>query len=84
MPEPFSLSIGLTVIAIALAAAFAPQGNFNSVVTSWFTGMFGILAFALQMILILATGFAIADAPLVKKGLSALASTVTTPTRRPP
>jgi short-chain fatty acids transporter len=81
MPEPFSLSIGLTVIAIILAVAFAPQAGFNTIVTSWFTGMFGIFAFALQMILILATGFAIADAPPIQKALTALASKVKNPTQ---
>ena len=44
-------------------------------------GTFNILAFALQMILILATGYAIADAPIVQRGLRTLATKADTPAR---
>jgi short-chain fatty acids transporter len=81
MPDPFVLSIGLTLLVVLMAAGFAPKGDLPNILTSWFTGAFGILAFALQMILILATGFAIADAAPVQRGLRALAARVETPTR---
>jgi len=81
MPDPFVLSIGLTAVVILLSLFFAPNSNFDHIVTSWYKGAFAILAFALQMILILATGFAIADAPLVQRALRALASRVQTPTK---
>src|SRR5580698_5276291 len=45
MPEPFVLSIGLTLLVILLALGFAPQGDVPTILTSWFDGMFGILAF---------------------------------------
>lgn len=79
MPEPFVLSIGLTLLVILLALAFAPKGDLSTILTSWFEGMFAILAFALQMILILATGFAIADAPPVQNRLHALAASAQSP-----
>jgi short-chain fatty acids transporter len=79
MPDPFVLSIGLTLLVVVLASAFAPKGDFPNILTVWFTGTFGILAFALQMILILATGFAIADAASVQRALRALAARVETP-----
>jgi short-chain fatty acids transporter len=81
MPETFSLSIILTFAVIISALVFAPKASFDNIATSWFTGVFGILAFAFQMILILATGFAIADAPPVQKLLARLASNVTSPVR---
>ena len=81
MPDPFVLSIGLTLVVILLALAFAPHGTLPVILTSWYGGTFNILGFALQMILILATGYAIADAPVVQRGLRALASVVRTPTR---
>ncbi|HVE07939.1 MAG TPA: TIGR00366 family protein [Paraburkholderia sp.] len=81
MPDPFVLSIGLTLVVILLSIAFAPKADAEHILTSWYGGAFGILGFALQMILILATGFAIADAPIVQRGLRALASRVQTPTR---
>jgi short-chain fatty acids transporter len=81
MPDPFVLSIGLTFLVVLVAAGFAPKGGLPTILTSWFTGAFGILAFALQMILILTTGFAIADAAPVQRGLRALAARVETPVK---
>lgn len=81
MPDPFVLSIGLTFVVILLAAFLAPRASFGNIVTAWYGGAFGILGFALQMILILVTGYAIADAPVVQRGLKALAERVQTPTK---
>ncbi len=81
MPDPFVLSIGLTLIVGVAAMAIAPHASIQTVLTSWYTGTFGILAFALQMILILATGYAIADAPRVQRALRALASAANSPAR---
>jgi short-chain fatty acids transporter len=81
MPDPFVLSIGLTLVVILLALAFAPHASVPVILSSWYGGTFNILGFALQMILILATGFAIADAPLVQRGLRAMAAGVRTPAR---
>ena len=79
MPDPFVLSIGLTVLVAILAAIFAPRGSATTILNSWYAGTFNILAFAFQMILILATGFAVADAAIVRKGLRRLAAHVRTP-----
>jgi len=81
MPDPFVLSIGLTVVVILLAFAFAPHASLPVILTSWYGGTFNILGFALQMILILAIGYAIAEAPLVQRGLRAMAAGVHTPAR---
>jgi short-chain fatty acids transporter len=79
MPDPFVLSIGLTVFVAILAAIFAPRGSAPVILNSWYTGTFNILAFAFQMILILATGFAVADAAIVRVGLRRLAAHVRSP-----
>jgi len=81
MPDPFVLSIGLTLVVILLAFAFAPHATLPVILASWYGGTFNILGFALQMILILATGYAIAEAPLVQRGLRAMAAGVHTPAR---
>ncbi|RZF30678.1 short-chain fatty acid transporter [Paraburkholderia sp. UYCP14C] len=81
MPDPFVLSICLTFFVAVLAVLIAPTGNLPTLLDSWYTGTFGILGFALQMILILATGYAIAEAPIVQRGLRALASHANSPTR---
>jgi short-chain fatty acids transporter len=81
MPDPFVLSICLTLFVAVLAMLIAPTGTLPTLLDSWYTGTFGILGFALQMILILATGYAIAEAPIVQRGLRALAAHAHTPTR---
>jgi len=81
MPDPFALSIGLTLLVLLLAVALAPHGSPRTVLTAWYTSTFNILGFALQMILILTTGYAVADAPVVQRGLRSLSSEVRTPIR---
>ncbi len=82
MPDPFVLAISLTFLVAAAALLFAPNGAPQTIVSSWYAGMFGILGFAFQMILILVTGHALAHAPLVQRGLRALvARLATTPNR---
>ena len=81
MPDPFVLSLGLTFVVILLALGLAPKHSIETILDSWYEGTFKILGFALQMILILATGYAIADAPVVQRALRALASAVRTPAR---
>ncbi|SDC62249.1 short-chain fatty acid transporter [Paraburkholderia lycopersici] len=81
MPDPFVLSICLTFLVAVLALAIAPHGNIPTLLGSWYDGTFGILGFALQMILILATGYAIAEAPVIQRVLRALAAKAQTPAR---
>lgn len=81
LPDPFVLAIGLTIVVALCAAAFAPNGSAQTIFASWFQGVFGIFTFALQMIMILVTGYAIADAPVVRTRLAALAASISSPTR---
>ena len=79
MPDPFVLAIGLTALTAVLALLIAPTGSPTNIVLSWYNGIFAILGFAFQMILILATGHALAHAPAVSRGLRALVSLARTP-----
>jgi len=79
MPDPFVLAIGLTALTALLALVIAPKGSPSLIVTSWYTGIFAILGFAFQMILILATGHALAHAPVVARLLRRLVSLARTP-----
>ncbi|MCP3711009.1 TIGR00366 family protein [Paraburkholderia sp. CNPSo 3274] len=81
MPDPFVLSICLTFFVAVLAFVLAPHGDIPTLLSSWYEGTFGILGFALQMILILATGYAIAEAPVIQRVLRALAAKAQTPAR---
>jgi short-chain fatty acids transporter len=81
MPDPFTLAIWLTLFVAGAAYCFAPHGGVLTILSSWYDGTFNIIGFALQMILIFATGYAISDSPLAQKGLRALAAAANTPTR---
>lgn len=81
LPDPFVLAIAVTVVVALLAATLAPKGTGTVIVTAWYDGLFGILTFSIQMILILVTGHALANAPRVRDGLTALVSTCRTPTQ---
>ena len=81
MPDPFVLAIGLTVVVALAALLFAPNGAPATIVSSWYAGVFGILGFAFQMILILATGHALAHAPPVQRALKALVAPIESPGR---
>jgi short-chain fatty acids transporter len=79
MPDPFILAIGLAVCVAAAAAAIAPHGSVDVILTSWYSGIFGILGFAFQMVLILVTGHALAHSSPCMRGLKWLVSTIRTP-----
>jgi short-chain fatty acids transporter len=79
MPDPFVIAIGLTLATATAAFFLAPKGTPDVIITSWYKGIFDILAFAFQMILILATGHALANAPIVKRGIRAIVSVAKTP-----
>jgi short-chain fatty acids transporter len=79
LPDPFVIAVGLTFAVAVAALLFAPKGDLVTVVTSWYAGLFGIISFAFQMIMILVTGHALAHAPIVQRGLRSLVATVSTP-----
>ena len=73
IPDPYLYALLLTFISVIgawLLAAAPPE----KIVTAWYDGIWAILAFAMQMALILATGVALAEAPLLKRLLERIAS----------
>ncbi len=72
LPEPFIFAILLTFVAAVLAAVVCHQTPLE-VVWNWGGGVWNLLAFAMQMALVLVCGSALAAAPAVKRGVSALA-----------
>ncbi|MBR4714827.1 MAG: short-chain fatty acid transporter [Bacteroidales bacterium] len=78
MPEPFLFAIILTFIAALLAMPICRQTPVE-VVANWGSGVWGLLAFAMQMALVLVSGSALASAPSLKRGIAWLASLPKTP-----
>ena len=72
LPEPFIFAILLTVVAAAVAMGVCSQ-SLVEVLEHWGGGVWNLLAFAMQMALVLVCGSALAAAPAVKRGIDALA-----------
>lgn len=73
IPDPYLYALALTFITVAAAWIWTPSGPIK-IIDSWYDGIWTILAFAMQMALILSTGVALANAPLIKRGLEKLAA----------
>ena len=78
LPEPFIFAIILTFVAAVLAMPICHQTPLE-VVSHWGNGIWNLLSFAMQMALVLVCGSALASAPVIKRGISALASLPKTP-----
>ena len=73
LPEPFIFALLLTFISFAVAMPVCKQTPLE-VLTNWGNGVWELLAFSMQMALVLVCGSTLADAPAIKKGLNKLAS----------
>ncbi|ADJ14787.1 short chain fatty acids transporter [Halalkalicoccus jeotgali B3] len=73
VPSPFIFAIGLTLIAYVAALAFTSDGPLANIV-NWYDGFWTLLEFAMQMVLILVTGYAVADSEQVSGLLDRIAS----------
>jgi len=73
MPDPFLFCILLTAATYLLALGLTPAGPVT-LAQQWFNGLWTILPFAMQMILILLTGYALASSRPVRRLLEAIAS----------
>lgn len=73
VPSPYIFAIILTIIAYLAAIVFTADGPYQNIV-NWYEGFWELLTFAMQMVLILVTGYAVADSNFVSKYLDRLAS----------
>ena len=78
MPEPFIFAILLTLVAGFVAVPVCRQTPIE-VLEHWGGGVWGLLAFAMQMALVLVCGATLAAAPIVKRGIRRLARIPKTP-----
>ncbi len=78
LPDPFLFAVILTFIVFGLGIVSTGQGPIDMVL-HWSGGFWKLLAFSMQMSLVLVTGHALANAPIIQKGLKKLASIPKTP-----
>jgi short-chain fatty acids transporter len=78
LPDPLIFAIFLTIATFVLAFGLTPQKP-SDLVIMWGSGFWNLLAFTMQMAMILVTGHALASSSPVKRVLVALASSARTP-----
>lgn len=80
MPNAFVFAILLTLLTSIVAFFWLDTSPIN-IIKSWYQGFFDLLGFAMQIVLIIITGFSIALSPIVKRGIDALCLYIKTPTQ---
>lgn len=73
LPDPFLFAVVLTIF-VFIAGILATGQSLVAMIGHWSNGFWSLLAFSMQMALVLVTGHTLAQAPIVKKGLRGLAS----------
>lgn len=78
LPDPYIFVLILTLVA-AFAAVIVEQQSPIAVITMWGDGFWGLLAFTMQMLLVLVAGYMLASSPIIRRLLAAIASVVKSP-----
>ena len=78
LPDAFLFAIILTIITF-VAGIFLTDQTPIAMVSHWGKGVWSLLAFSMQMVLVLVLGSAMAKAPIIKKILVKIASMAKTP-----
>ncbi|WP_430882905.1 short-chain fatty acid transporter [Fusibacter sp. JL216-2] len=78
LPDPFLFAVILTLIVLVGGMAATAQSPMDMVL-HWSGGFWNLLAFSMQMALVLVTGHTLASTPIIKRGLKSLAKLCKTP-----
>lgn len=77
MPDPYLFAVILTVLVAAMVALLVHGATPSGMLKAWYGGVWGsqnIFTFAFQMVLILVTGYTLAEAPVLKRAIVHIAS----------
>jgi len=77
LPDPFIFVILLSLITLLSASIFTPATHIE-VLHAWGSGFWNLLSFAMQMLLVLITGYMLASTPPINKLLEKLATLANT------
>ncbi|MUL68222.1 short-chain fatty acid transporter [Mycobacterium sp. CBMA 234] len=72
MPDPYLFAVILTLIVAGLVALLVHDASPSGMLKAWYGGVWGsqnIFTFAFQMVLILVTGYTLAEAPVLKRAI---------------
>ncbi len=77
MPDPYLFAVILTVLVATMVALLVQGATPSGMLKAWYSGVWGsqnIFTFAFQMVLILVTGYTLAEAPVLKRAIVHIAS----------
>ena len=77
LPDPFIFVILLTLLTFIIATFVTPSSP-QQVLTAWGSGFWNLLSFAMQMLLVLLTGYMLASTPIMSRLLTQLAKLANT------
>ena len=78
LPDPFVIVMILTIAVFAAGLLFTDAGPVE-LTRYWGEGFWNLLKFAMQMMLVLVTGYILASSPLFKRILGRIARIASTP-----
>lgn len=78
LPDPYIFVVILTLVVMASAIIFEGHSPF-AVIDMWGKGFWELLAFSMQMLLVLVTGYMMASTPFVRRILERLADLASSP-----
>ncbi|NQD64761.1 short-chain fatty acid transporter [Bacillus haikouensis] len=78
LPDPFLFVVILTLVVFGFGLIFTDSTSIQ-MVQFWGEGFWGLLAFSMQMVLVLVTGYVLASSPIFKRFLGFLASFAKSP-----
>jgi short-chain fatty acids transporter len=86
LPDPFIFCIILTIVVFigaipATGALSQPKGVFALIEQGWASSVWSLLAFSMQMALVLVLGNAMANAPIIKRLIQRIAGVAKTPVK---
>ncbi len=73
LPDPFLFAAILTLVVFISGIIFTGQSAMT-MIGHWSSGFWKLLAFSMQMAMVLVTGHVLAKAPIIEKGITAIAS----------
>ena len=77
MPDPYLFAVILTILVAGMVALLVHGATPSGMLKAWYGGVWGsqnIFTFAFQMVLILVTGYTLAEAPVLKRAIVHIAS----------
>src|SRR4051794_4858192 len=78
LPDPLVFAMILTLLVFVLGVGLTPTSPFE-MAGMWGDGFWGLLAFSMQMALVVVSGHAMASSPLLRKWMGKIASIAKTP-----